>query len=81
MASGLWIVSSQIKFFLVGHNSNVLPSLLLIVSLLTIWLSTLGYSGAMHSTSPYVDERFESIKRLMWFELLGLILGKAANFN
>ena len=76
MAVGLWIVSSHVKPFLIGHNPDVLPSIILISSLLTIAVVTVGYTGALHSASPNVDERFFSVKRLMWFELLGSILGK-----
>ena len=76
MAVGLWVVSSQVKPFLSGHNSDVLPSLILISSLFTIILATVGYNGSLHSASPNADERFYSVKTLMWFELLGTILGE-----
>ncbi|XP_067945618.1 photoreceptor outer segment membrane glycoprotein 2-like [Watersipora subatra] len=75
MAAGVWVVSSQVKPFLQGHNPDVLPSLLVLSSLMTICMATLGYNGALHSASPNADERFLSLQRLMWFEILGTILG------
>jgi len=76
MASGLWVVSSGLKPFLRGHNSNVLPALLLTSGVLTVGLSAVGYVGSLHIASQYADERFFAIKQLMWFELLGFLLGE-----
>lgn len=76
MATGLWVVSSQVKMYLAGHNPNILPALILVSTLMSIGLITLGYSGTLHIASPNADDRFYSIKKLMWFELLGAVLGE-----
>ena len=79
MAVGIWIISAELRPFLLGHNADVLPSFLVVSGLLTIALSVLGYHCTWYSGSPNIDDRFYALKQMMWFEFLGCFLGKLAD--
>ena len=79
MAVGIWIISAELRPFLLGHNADVLPSFLVVSGLLTIALSVLGYHCTWYSGSPNIDDRFYALKQMMWFEFLGCFLGNVAD--
>lgn len=76
MATGIWIVSAELRQFLLGHNADALPSFLIVNGLLTICLALFGYNSAWYSSSTIIEDRFYALKKMMWFELLACFLGK-----